>query len=125
MLVVSLAGCGRAPELPADDAATYQMVTGGDGQQFLRHISSHDWDDGGKAAADRLSWIARDARSADEAAARRAGEAAHAIATFLAENRDELSALPAGWFGLRHRPVGELNPELVRGYASALTPFQG
>jgi hypothetical protein len=124
-MAATLAACGRAPDLPPDDAATYQMLTGGDGQQFLRQISSHDWDDGGKAAAARLSWIAQDARSADEAAAQRAGEAAHAIAWFLADSKNELLRLSAGWFGLKHRPLGELNPELVGGYASALTPFQG
>lgn len=125
VLAVTLAACGRTPDLPADESAAYQMLTGGNGQEFLRQISSHDWDDGGEAAAAQLSWIARDALSSDEASAQRAGEAAHAIATFLAENEDELSRLPAGWFGLKHRPLGELNPALVRGYAAALIPYQG
>ena len=120
-----LAACGHTPDLPVDDAAAYQFLTGSNGQEFLRQISSHEWDDGGKAAAERLSWIARDANSADPGTAQRAGEAAHAIATFLAQNKDELARLSTGWFGLQHRSVGELNPELVRGYASVLTPFQG
>jgi hypothetical protein len=111
--------------MPADDSATYQLLTGPSGQEYLRQISSHDWDDKGAAAAATLSWIARDAQSADATAAQRAGEAAHAIATFLADNKDELLQLSAGWFGLQHRAVGQLNPALVKGYASALIPFQG
>jgi hypothetical protein len=107
-LVLLVAGCDRAPELPPDDPATYQKLTGDDGQAFLRQISSYDWDDGGQSAAARFSWIAKDALSANEAAAQRAGEAAHAIATFLAEDRNE-----------------DRDPRLVRAYASALTPFQG
>jgi hypothetical protein len=125
VLGVVLVACGRAPTLPPDDTATYQLLTGGNGQEFLRQISSHDWDDGGQAAAERLSWIARDAESTDESTAKRAGEAAHEIAVFIAGNKDELSRLSSGWFGFQHRSVGELNPELVRGYASALSPFQG
>jgi hypothetical protein len=126
-LILAMAGCGRAPELPANDAATYQALTGVDGQAFLHQISTHGWDDGGRAVAERLTWIARDAQSTDATKALQAGQAAHAIATFLSDtkNKDELLRLSAGWFGLKHRSVGELNPELVRGYASALTPFQG
>lgn len=123
-LSAALSACSRAPNLPADNAATYQTLTGSDGQEFLRTISSHDWEEGGEAAAALFSWIERDAHSADDAAAERAGEAAHAIATFLIENEEHLLRLPAGSFGLQRRPVGELNPELVRGYAMALTPFQ-
>ena len=125
VLLAVLVGCGRAPGLPADDAATYQLLTGANGQDFLRQISFHAWDDGGKSAAERLSWITRDAQSLDAGAAERAGLAAHAIATFLADNRDELARISAGWFGLQHRAVGQLNPALVNGYASALIPFQG
>lgn len=125
VLGIALVACGRAPDLPADNTATYQMLTGANGQEFLRQLSSHDWDDGGRAAAERLSWIPRDTESTDESTAQRAGQAAHAIATFLADNKDELLRLSAGWFGLQHQSVGELNPELVRGYGSALAPFQG
>jgi hypothetical protein len=124
-LGVTIGACSRAPALPTDDAATYQRLTGSDGPQFLQQITSHEWDDGGAAVAARIAWIARDAQSGDDTAAQRAGKAAHAIATFLTENEAELSRLPAGWFGLTHRPAGELNPKLVRGYASALTPFLG
>jgi hypothetical protein len=125
VLAIGLAACGHAPDLPNDDASTYQLITGSGGREFLLQISNHDWDDGGAAAAARLSWIGHDAQSADATTAQRAGEAAHAIATFLAQNADELSRVPSGWFGLQHHAVGELNPELVRGYASLLVPFQG
>jgi len=121
-----LVACGAAaPALPVDDAATYREITGDNGQEFLRQFSSHDWFDGGRAAADKLERIAHDAKSSDATPAKRAGEAKHAIATFIASNNKELAHVPAGWFGLKHEPVGALNPELVRGYASALSPFLG
>lgn len=125
VLAFSLAACGHAPALPADDSATYQLLTGPSGQEYLRQISSHDWDDKGAAAAAALSWIARDAQAADATAAQHAIEAAHAIATFLGDNRDDLFRLSTGWFGLQHRTIGQLNPALVQGYASVLIPFQG
>ena len=125
VLAVILVACGSSPTLPADDVATYQMLTHGNGQGFLREISTQEWDDRGKQAAARFSWIARDAQSTNEDAAQRAGEAAHAIAKFLGDNRDDLMRVSTGWFGLQHRSLGQLNPELVRGYASALIPFQG
>lgn len=124
-LALSLVGCGHAPVLPADDSATYELLTGPGGQKYLWQISSHDWDDKGTAAAARLSWISRDAQSADMAAAQRAGKAAHALTTFLADNKDKLFRLSTGWLGLQHRDVGQLNPALVKGYASTLIPFQG
>jgi hypothetical protein len=125
VFVLALVACAKAPDLPANDAASYEVLTGSNGQDFLREISSEDWNDGGRAAAQGLSWIAQEANSTDGPTARRAAEAAHAIAVFLAGDKGELLRLSSGWFGLQHRSLGELNPELVRGYASALTPFQG
>lgn len=103
----------------------YQTLSSTGGQEFLHQISTHAWDDGGRAAAERLSWIAADSHSADETTAQHAGQAAQAIATFLDDNKDKLLQLSAGWFGLERRSVGALNPELVRAYASALAPYQG
>jgi len=124
-VVATLGGCAQAPDLPVDDAASYQQLTSENGQELLRRISFHDWNDEGRAAAEKFSWIARDAKSTDENVAKRAGEAAHAIASFIAANKDGLMRLSSGWFGLQHKSLGELNPDLVRGYATALTPFQG
>lgn len=127
MLAVVLigAGCASAPTLPADKTATYETVTGRDGLEFLQQISTHDWNDGGLAAGEIFAWVAQDANSADHVAAQRAGETAHAIADFLANQQSYLFDVEAGWFGLQRRTVGELNPKLVAAFANALVPFQG
>lgn len=120
-----VAGCASDPALPADDVATYQKVTGSDGQEFLQEISTHGWADQGLAAAEIFAWVSRDAGSADRVVAQKAGQTGHAIATFLANEQSALSDVKAGWFGLERRTVGELNPKLVAAFATALTPFQG
>lgn len=111
LVAALLTGCASAPDLPADDDAGYQLLTGDGGQEYLRDITSHDWDDGGRAAGATLSWIGRDANSPDQAAAQRAGEAAHAVATYLADNDNALRETS--------------NPELAAAFGTALTPFQG
>lgn len=103
----------------------FETLTGSDGQEYLRAVSKYEWDDGGQAFARRLGWISGGATSLEQAVAERAGESAHSISTFLASNKDGLKRLSTGWFGLQHRSVGQVNPELVSGYASALAPYQG
>lgn len=125
LLVVTLTACGQEPTVPTDDAAMFTMVTGENGQDYLREISGQQWEDRGQEIGERFLWIGNDAASPDDAVARRSGEAAHALATFLATNKDSLSDLSAGIFGLQHRSLGELNPDLLRAYAFALVPFQG
>jgi len=118
-LVAALAGCSpdTAPPLPADATAAYQKLTAGDGTNFLDSISSYEWQDDGAAAATALAWIASDAAASDPDAAARAGQAAHAIATYLSDHE---SMLVGG-----APDIGQRNPALVRGYAAALAPFQG
>jgi hypothetical protein len=111
LLLATLTSCGQPPRLPADDSASARALTGSDGQEYLRDITSHDWDDGGRAAGATLSWIGRDANSPDQAAAQRAGEAANSVSTYLADNSDTLRDTS--------------NSELAVAFATALTPFQG
>ncbi|WP_142386897.1 hypothetical protein [Mycobacterium hubeiense] len=130
-LVVAIAGfaaaCSRqTPELPSnnDPATVHELLVGSDGVQFLAEISKYDWPDNGAKAAGYFMWIKRDATSGDGRTAVRAGETAHVIASFLADNRNDLEGISHGFLGLQHSSVGEINPDLVSAYASALTPYQ-
>lgn len=102
------------PELPpnSDTAAIAERVKGPDGQNFLREITTAAWDDGGRRAAELFAWIPRDATSADEASATRAGQTAHAVASFLADDREVLESAPA-------------NSALWQSFAQSLVPYLG
>lgn len=109
-------GCNShtTPELPSstNTAAIADRITGPDGQVFLRDITSASWDDDGHRAADLFAWIPRDAQSTDRSAADRAGRAAHAIASYLADNRESFASAPA-------------NPALWQAFAQSLVPYLG
>ncbi len=112
-----IAGCGmRAPDVSGDAAASFGRLTGADGQKYLADISAYEWDDQGAAAAESLAWIGADAESPDATAASRAGQAAHAIAVYLAGSGRTL---------IDGDGIGRRSPDLVRAYAAALSPFQG
>jgi hypothetical protein len=115
-LFALLVGCTAhaEPALPPsnDPAAISDRVTGPDGQTFLREITSASWEDDGRRAADLFAWIPRDAPSTDGASAARAGKAAHAIASFLADDRESFATAPG-------------NPALWQAYAQTLVPYLG
>lgn len=102
------------PELPSntDVAAVVERVTGPRGQDFLRDITSASWGDDGRRAADLFAWVPRDAQSTSRAAADRAGKTAHAIASFLADNREALAGTPA-------------NSALWQAFSQSLAPYAG
>jgi hypothetical protein len=101
------------PELPSTDApAVADRITGSDGQAFLREITTARWDDDGRGAAALFAWIPRDAPSTDQASADRAGKTAHAIASFLADNRASFATAPS-------------NPALWQAFAQSLVPYVG
>lgn len=79
---------------------------------FLHDITTYRWEDGGSQADDLFAWIPRDAQSPNEADATRAGETAHAIASFLSEEFSEVASEPA-------------NPDLMRAFAASLIPYLG
>lgn len=125
---LALAGCtASAPALPpaGDIAKIHDLVVGAGGADYLSNVSTYKWSDGGARAAGLFNWISRDAASADTAVATRAGETAYALAKFLGTHEPALLSIRAGWFGLKHRDLGALNPKLVQAYAAALIPFQG
>jgi hypothetical protein len=125
-LAIALAGCGSAPTLPTDASpqATYEVLTGSGGPGFLHDVSTHAWSDGGAEVGRRFVWIGKDADSAVPTAAARAGQSAQVLAQFLADSYDGLVKLHSGFLGLRRETLGRRNPELLRAYAEALTPFQ-
>jgi hypothetical protein len=66
-------GCGHGePDLPptSDALAVDERVTGSDGQDFLREITTAALDDDGRRAAELFTWVRRDATSTDSAASR-------------------------------------------------------
>jgi hypothetical protein len=115
-LFALIVGCDSQtkPELPpsTDTAAIADRVTGPDGQAFLRDITTASWDDDGHRAAELFAWVPRDAQSTDRAAATRAGQTAHAIASFLADEREKIAGAPA-------------NPALWQAFAQSLVPYLG
>ncbi|OBI75160.1 hypothetical protein [Mycobacterium sp. E740] len=115
LLVVS--GCSSAaePELPDshDTSSVAQKLTGSDGSSFLRAITSFEWSDDGRRAAETLAWVPADANSPDLKTAEQAGASAHAIATFLSSNPQSCTETSAR------------NPELFGAYVKALIPYVG
>lgn len=107
-----LTSCGdKGPSLPTNQAESYEQLTGDDSAAVLDQITTFSWADGGASAGETFAWISRDATSANTDVATRAGEAAHGIATYLADQQSTADA--------------ERNPKLTQTYAEALAPFQG
>ena len=115
-VLLALIGCtsDAEPALPSstDAAAIAERVTGPDGQAFLRDITAASWNDDGRRAAELFASIPRDAESTDRTAADRAGKSAHAIASFLADEREKIAGAPA-------------NPALWQTFAQSLVPYLG
>ncbi|MCV7280834.1 hypothetical protein H7J88_14385 [Mycolicibacterium flavescens] len=102
------------PNLPpsGDPAAVVDRVSGPDGQRFLLEITSASWEDNGRRAGELFAWIPRGAQSDDPATSARAAETAHAIASFLADDRDQIADSPD-------------NPALWRSFTDSLIPYLG
>ena len=113
-VLLALVGCtsDAVPELPSstDATAVADRVTGPDGQAFLRDITTASWNDDGRRAAELFASVPRDAPSTDRTAATRAGETAHAIASFLADQREKIADAPP-------------NPALWQAFAQSLVPY--
>ncbi|MDF3340199.1 hypothetical protein P3H80_22390 [Mycolicibacterium septicum] len=102
------------PALPSstNTVAIAEKVTGSDGHEFLRDITTASWDDDGRRAAELFAWVPGDALSTDRTTATRACAAAHAIASFLADEREKVSDTPA-------------NPALWQAFAQSKVPYLG
>lgn len=116
MALVALVGCDShaEPTLPpnTDPTTISERVNRADGPEFLRDVTSAAWPDDGQRAAELVVWIPRDAQSTDRTAATRAGQTAHAIASFIADNKGEPPNTPA-------------NPPLWQAFARSLAPYVG
>jgi hypothetical protein len=88
-------------------------IKGDDGDDFLRDINTMHWTDDGKSAAALFSWT-NEASTGPEAYI--AGETAEKYSSFLGIHKDEL-------MDMNGQTLGEINPELVRGYSTGLTPY--
>ena len=116
MALVALVGCDShaEPTLPpnTDPTTISERVNRADGPEFLRDVTSAAWPDDGQRAAELFAWIPRDAHSTDRIAATRAGQTAHAIASFIADDKGEPPNTPA-------------NPPLWQAFARSLAPYVG
>ena len=109
-----------------DPVIAHEMITGnGDmvgtekGRPFLWDVAANQWTDDGAAARTLTDWVDDAANNDNPVMDRMAGETAFAIADFLGDGHDRLTNLY-----LWPPTVGQLNPELVQGYAEALAPYQ-
>ena len=90
---------------------------GDDGDDFLHDVNHMYWTDDGKAAASLFSWT-NEAHAGPEADI--ASATAEKYAQYIGSHKDELMNLP-GMPG--EMTLGQVNPELVKGYAHGLTPY--
>lgn len=86
---------------------------GDNGDEFLHDINRIAWTDDGKAAASLFSWT-NEAHNGPEATI--AGETAEKYANYVGSHKPAL-------MGIDGQTLGQLNPELVKGYAHGLTPY--
>ncbi|MGV0790446.1 TPR repeat region-containing protein [Mycolicibacterium sp. XJ1819] len=111
-----------AHELITGRAGEHDLVTGvKEGQEFLKDMSTHAWEDNGAAARTLTDWIDDAANGTNPQLDRMAGETAYAVADYLGDNGDDLLDMKSG---LNDSGLGARNPDLVRGYAEALAPYQ-
>ncbi|WP_167759382.1 EspA/EspE family type VII secretion system effector [Mycobacterium sp. PS03-16] len=97
------------------------LVTGvEEGEAFLDNMNKHGWADDGSAARTLTDWIDDGSRMDGTGHDQMAGEAAHAVASYLGAHQEELANM-GSFTGIG---LGAVNPELVRGYAEALAPYQ-
>jgi hypothetical protein len=95
------------------------VLTGDGGAGELKEVTAYEWDDDGAAVGARFSWIGQDTESSQ------ATQAAAVLAEYLIADHDVLQALDSGFLGLTKTSAAQLNPALVRSYATALAPHLG
>ncbi|ORB62895.1 hypothetical protein [Mycolicibacterium tusciae] len=117
--VVTVSACGTStPELPPDSPSEMlNVLTSDRGDDVFNNVTTYEWDDDGAAAGARFTWIGEDDGAANQGAA--------TMVEYLISNHGELSALDSGFLGLTKVPAAQLNPQLIRDYATALAPHLG
>lgn len=122
-----------------DQAVGHDMIAGADGRSrndaYIKDLLVHAWPDGGKSVRESvLAWeadqahVGQDATPEQAAQATRAGQAMRALDDFMIAHHDELEKIdwhPGTdmWPGADPKPLGALNPELLRGLAEANAPY--
>ncbi|MDA4106593.1 EspA/EspE family type VII secretion system effector [Mycolicibacterium holsaticum] len=87
---------------------------GDDGRDFMMDVSSHEWNDDGRAAGSLFEWTANSTGPQGQIAA----ETANVYAEFLGSESDKLLAIDG------NRQIGDMNPELVKAFSNGLMPYQ-
>lgn len=86
---------------------------GVDAKDFLNDVNIIDWTDNGRSAGHLFSWTGEHGSGPE---AQIAAETADKYAEYLGEKRPQL-------MDINGQTLGQLNPELVQGYARGLVPF--
>jgi hypothetical protein len=103
-----------------DHVVVHDQLMSGAGKDFVHDINTMPWNDDGKAAALLFSWT-NEASGGPEAAV--AAETAEQYAKYLADPDGGLMNIHPMPGDPNATTLGELNPELVKGYAHGLTPY--
>ncbi|MEN4475554.1 EspA/EspE family type VII secretion system effector [Mycolicibacterium cosmeticum] len=104
-----------------DDMVIHDTVTGAGGDKFLHDLTNHQWQDDGLAAGGLFDWVEQ---SADQDSTGRAAETAHALAEFTSNPDNHLLNLDSTrGYGAEGQSLGQVNPELTRDMARALSPY--
>ncbi|QEM43950.1 TPR repeat region-containing protein [Mycolicibacterium grossiae] len=86
---------------------------GVDVNDFLHDVNTTEWTDDGRSAGHLFSWTNEESSGPE---AWIASETAEKYANYIGSHKDDL-------MGMNGQTLGEVNPELVRGYAHGLTPY--
>lgn len=87
---------------------------GDDGQDFMMDVSTHEWNDDGKAAGSLFEWTKDSAGPEGQIAA----ETANVYAEFLGSESDKLLSIDG------NRQIGDINPDLVKAFSNGLMAYQ-
>ena len=126
MALSTAVACGTSPppSLPPDSPSdVFTRLTSDSADDFLNEVTTYAWEDDGAAVGARFTWIGRDAASTDRDAASQAEQSAAIVANFLLTHHNNLMSVGSGFLGLTKVPAAQLNPLLIRSYASAVAPY--
>ncbi|MBU8811571.1 hypothetical protein KL953_22055 [Mycolicibacterium goodii] len=104
-----------------DTVVSHDMIVGD--REFVRDVLTHEWQDDGKAARTLTDWIGQSATSTDPIVNARAGETASALADFLGDPANKDLLLNNNTGSHPNMSLGQMNPELTRSLAGAVSPY--
>lgn len=86
---------------------------------FVEDVMTHPWRDDGASASTLTDWIHDGATSTNPDLNLRSGETASALASFIDDKKDPLMNFPTEG----NAPLGQVNPELTKSLAGAISPY--